>query len=61
MSTLQEIESAISRLSDKERLRLTETLLDTLPPPPAAAGAEEILTEAIRRDAEIWKADKFSR
>ncbi len=53
MSTLQEIEAAVLRLSDKDRLQLADKLLGSLPPPPAAAGPDDILTEAVRRDAEL--------
>jgi hypothetical protein len=53
MSTLQEIEAAVLRLSDKDRLQLADKLLGSLPPPPAAGNPEDILNEAIRRDAEI--------
>lgn len=53
VSTLQEIERALRRLSDKERLRLAEALLDTLPPPSMADRPDDILAEAIRRDVEL--------
>lgn len=53
MSTLQEIQAAVLRLPDKDRLLLADTLLGSLPPPPAAAEADAILAEAIRRDAEL--------
>jgi putative addiction module component (TIGR02574 family) len=53
MSTLQQIESAVLRLSDKERLQLADKLLGSLPRPPVPAEADEILAEAVRRDAEL--------
>lgn len=53
MSTLQEIEAAVLRLTDKDRLQLADKILGSLPPPPVAAAPEEILAEAIRRDAEL--------
>lgn len=53
MSTLQEIESAVLRLSDKERLQLADKILGSLPRPPVPAEADEILAEAVRRDAEL--------
>jgi Putative addiction module component len=53
MSTLQEIEAAALRLSQKDRLQLADKILGSLPPPPAPAGPDEILAEAIRRDAEL--------
>ena len=53
MSTLQEIEAAVLRLSDKDRLQLADKLLGSLPPPPTAGSPEEILNEAVRRDAEL--------
>ena len=53
MSTLQEIEAAVLRLSDKDRLQLADRLLGSLPPPPAAGSPDEILNEAVRRDAEL--------
>ena len=53
MSTLQEIEAAALRLPGKDRLQLADKILGSLPAPPDAATAEEILAEAVRRDAEI--------
>jgi hypothetical protein len=53
MSTLQEIEAAALRLSDKDRLQLADRILGSLPAPLAPAELEEILAEAIRRDAEL--------
>ena len=53
MSTLQEIETAVLRLSDKDRLQLADKLLGSLPPPPAAGNPDEILNEAMRRDSEL--------
>ena len=53
MGSLQEIETAVLRLPDKERLQLADKLLGSLPPPPAASEADAILAEAIRRDAEL--------
>ncbi len=53
MSTLQEIEAAALRLSEKDRLQLADKIFGSLPPPPQAAEPEEILAEALRRDAEL--------
>jgi hypothetical protein len=53
MTKLAELEAAALRLSDEERLRLTDKLLSTLPAPPAGSDVEEILAEAIRRDDEL--------
>jgi putative addiction module component (TIGR02574 family) len=53
MSTLQEIEAAILRLPESDRLQLADTLLGSLPLPPDAHESEEIIAEAIRRDAEL--------
>lgn len=53
MSTLQEIEAAFLRLSDKDRLQLADKLLGSLPSPPAAANPDDILNEALRRDTEL--------
>ena len=53
MSTLQEIEAAALRLSDKDRLHLADRILGSLPAPLAAAEPDEILAEAVRRDAEL--------
>ena len=53
MSTLQEIEAAALRLPDKDRLHLADKILGSLPAPLAPAEPEEILAEAIRRDAEL--------
>jgi hypothetical protein len=53
MSPLQEIEAAALRLSDMDRLQLADKILGSLPTPLAPAEPEEILAEAIRRDAEL--------
>ncbi|MEY2880027.1 MAG: putative addiction module component [Verrucomicrobiota bacterium] len=53
MTKLAELEAAALRLPDAERLHLADALLGSLPPPPAAAEPDEILAEALRRDAEI--------
>lgn len=53
MRTLQEIEAAVLRLADKDRMQLADKIRGSLPPPPLAVGAEEILAEAICRDAEL--------
>jgi hypothetical protein len=53
MSTLQEIEAAVLLLPDKDRWQLADKILGSLPPPRAAASPEQILAEAIKRDAEI--------
>jgi hypothetical protein len=53
MSTLQEIEAAALRLPDKDRLHLADKILGSLPAPLLPAEPEEILAEAIRRDAEL--------
>ena len=53
MSTLQEIEAAVLRLPDRDRLQLADKILGSLPRPPVPTEADEILAEAIRRDAEL--------
>ena len=53
MSTLQEIEVAILQLSEKERLHLAEKILGSLARPLDAMESDEILAEAVRRDAEL--------
>ena len=53
MTKLADIEVAALRLTDQERLYLADRLLGSLPPPPAASEPVEILTEAIRCDAEL--------
>jgi len=53
MTKLAEIEAAALRLPEKERLHLADKLLGSLPPPPAASEPDEILAEALRRDAEL--------
>jgi hypothetical protein len=53
MSTLQEIEAAALLLPDKDRLHLADKILGSLPVPLAPAEPEEILAEALRRDAEL--------
>ena len=53
MSTLQKIEAAALQLSQKDRLHLADKILGSLPPPPLAAQPDEILAEAVRRDAEL--------
>jgi Putative addiction module component len=52
MSPLKELEVAVLSLPDKDRARLADRLLGTLPAPCADAPAA-ILTEAERRDAEL--------
>lgn len=52
MSPLKELEVAVMRLPDKDRVRLADRLLGTLPAPTAQSSVE-ILVEAGRRDAEI--------
>jgi hypothetical protein len=44
---------AALRLPDKDRLHLADKILGSLPAPLAPAELEEILAEAIRRDAEL--------
>jgi putative addiction module component (TIGR02574 family) len=53
MSTLQEIEVAILQLSEKDRLHLAEKILGSLARPLDAMESDEILAEAVRRDAEL--------
>ena len=53
MTKRAEIEAAALRLPDKERLHLADKLLGSLPPPSAACEPDEILAEALRRDAEL--------
>jgi hypothetical protein len=49
---LKELEAAALRLPSKQRMRLAERLLRTLPAPDALSPSE-ILAEAVRRDEEI--------
>lgn len=53
MTKFAEIEAAALRLSDKERRHLADKLLGSLPPPPDASEPDQILAEALRRDAEL--------
>lgn len=53
MTKLAEIEAAALRLPDKERLHLADKLLGSLPPSSDASEPNDILTEALRRDAEL--------
>ena len=53
MTKLADIEAAALRLPDKERHHLADKLLGSLPSPPAASEPDEILAEALRRDAEM--------
>ncbi len=53
MRALQDIEAAILRLPESDRLRLMATLLGSLPPPPDAHTPDEMVAEARRRDAEL--------
>jgi putative addiction module component (TIGR02574 family) len=53
MNTLQEIENAILKLSDQDRLYLANKILNSLPPPPESQEPDEFLKEAIRRDQEL--------
>ena len=52
MSPLKELEVAVLRLPDKDRVRLADRLLGTLTAPDAQAPTA-ILAEAERRDAEL--------
>lgn len=52
MSPIKELEAAVLQLPDKDRLRLADRLLGTLPAPDACE-ADEIFAEADRRDAEL--------
>ena len=53
MSTLQETDSAVLRLSDQDRLKLADKILGSLPRPQVPAEADEILAEAVQRDSEL--------
>jgi hypothetical protein len=52
MTPLKELEMAVLQLPEKDRMRLTDRLLGTLPAPDACAPGE-ILAEAELRDAEL--------
>jgi putative addiction module component (TIGR02574 family) len=53
MTKLADIEAAALRLPEKDRLHLADKLLGSLPPPPSASEPDDILAEALRRDAAI--------
>ena len=53
MTKLAEIEAAALRLPDNERLLLANKLIGSLPTSPQANTPDQILTEAVRRDAEM--------
>ncbi|EIP98148.1 Putative addiction module component [Opitutaceae bacterium TAV1] len=53
MPTLAEIERTALRLPETDRLHLVDKLLGSLPSPPAVFTDDEILAEAISRDAEL--------
>ena len=53
MTKLADIEGAALHLPDKERFHFADKLLGSLPPPPDASEPDEILAEALRRDAEL--------
>jgi len=53
MTTLEEIQAAALRLSERDRLQLADRILGSLPAPLTPAEPDEILAEAIRRDAEL--------
>ncbi len=52
MTPLKELEMAVLRLPERDRMRLTDRVLETLPAPDASE-PDEILAEAERRDAEL--------
>ena len=52
MSPLKELEAAVLQLPERDRLRLADRLLGTLPAPDPCE-PNEILAEARRRDAEL--------
>jgi hypothetical protein len=56
MSTLQEIQAAILRLSERVRLHLADTLLASLPLPPAAYEPDEIIAEASKQSLTLSRA-----
>jgi hypothetical protein len=51
MSSVQEITEAASKLSERSRAELALAILDTLPP--AAMREDEIVAEAMLRDAQL--------
>ena len=52
MTPLKELETAVLRLPEKDRMRLTDRLLGTLPAPDACEPGE-ILAAAEQRDTEL--------
>jgi hypothetical protein len=53
MSSNRDVEVSALRLPEKQRLRLADKLLASLPPPPGAWTRNQIVVEASRRDNEI--------
>ena len=51
MPNVEELESAVLSLDQRQRERLVTSLLDSLPP--SAMTEEQILAEAVRRDREL--------
>lgn len=52
MSTLQEIEAAVQRLPERERLLLADRILGSLPPP-AGLDDVELRAEVEKREADL--------
>lgn len=53
MSSPRQLEASVLRLSERQRGRLANKLLASLPPPPGAWARNAVVEEALRRDEEI--------
>jgi len=53
MSSIKDVEVSALRLPEKQRLRLADKLLASLPPPTGGWTRNQIVEEASRRDNEI--------
>jgi hypothetical protein len=53
MSSIRELEATVLQLSDRQRGRLADKLLASLPPPPGGWSRDAVVEEAARRDDEI--------
>jgi hypothetical protein len=53
MGLTKELEATLLRLPERQRGRLADRLLASLPPPPGAWAPDAVVEEARRRDDEI--------
>ena len=55
MSTVNEVEIAALKVSERDRWQLASRILGSLPPPPHSDAPDSILAESLLRDEELEK------